>query len=1082
MKKIVYLFLEIILCVGMVACGDISKEKTEVTSENNRDDGIKSGYTIMVYMVGSTLEDYSKANASNDIQEMLDSGIDFEKNNVIVYTGGSTYWKINVSSNKNSTIQLKKDGQYEVVSETDIVENMGEADTLANFVNYCENNYSAEHYGLICWNHGGGPLNGFGNDEWFSYDGLTLDEMSEAMEKTSFRGDKKLDFIGFDACLMSSIEVADIWSNYARYLLASEESEPGDGWDYSALSKFNDTTDMLEIGREIVDKYSAYYENGIYQYENVDTTLACIDLNAVKEFEEEFEQLFEKMNGEFDAKILNYLYSRIDTKDFTSVSDKGTLYLDLVDLLDMIEQLETVYPGQLESLKDKYNKMVPYKQCSNYRNNGLSIYYPCVSVNEYQKYKQLDNKSVKGLENYQNYISRFVSFETSSGKEIDWKLSKFKEKKDEYTLKLSKEQKENTLSIKYNTYLKLDNGGYNLLNTNCVASLDNNGVIHIPKKQSVIRMKSEFDEKGMVWPVEQVYSDGENTIWRTRNTRFGETADSFEKQNFADVSILFTENEKGEITINDIEQTGMNGTVNAVSGKETIDSNEWKLLYYYLGNALKPVYDENKNVKPYSEWKDTGDSYFYEGMAIEEGMEFTRDEICLDDNIYCQVIVTDFSGEQYGSELKQVGITAKYKEYTQKIKGGEIKYRIYSDHAEEISYKGTASKVEIPKRIKGKKVTVIHSISSTDDILDSDENLKKIILPSTVKKIYSHAFFNNGELKEVNIPKGVEVIAPYTFAECRKLKSVDLPDSVRKIGYGAFQDAGINYINIPKNVECITPGAFTGAWNLENITISLKNTNYAVENGDLYTSDFKKLVKCCSNNADKYVVRDGVEEICDEALYLIKEAEEIVFPDSLKKIGKRETISNTKLKRIDIPDSVEKIEQEAFLLDNGLVFLNAIPELQITIGKNVADIGLSAFSDRYISSFTVDKENQWFSTKEGSLTNKSGDVLIQSIMNVSGAYSLPDGITTVLKDSLYGIATQKTKNDDLDKYDAVTELVIPDSVLYFYDDIENLEKIHIGKGVKFLDVETLNEAENLEIEIDNENSYYKVENGKIVNK
>jgi len=43
----------------------------------------------------------------------------------------------------------------------------------------------------------------------------------------------KFDFIGFDACLMATVETALTMSQYGDYLIASEETEPGVGWYYT---------------------------------------------------------------------------------------------------------------------------------------------------------------------------------------------------------------------------------------------------------------------------------------------------------------------------------------------------------------------------------------------------------------------------------------------------------------------------------------------------------------------------------------------------------------------------------------------------------------------------------------------------------------------------------------------------------------------------------------------------------------------------------------------------------------------------------------------------------------------------------
>ena len=123
-----------------------------------------------------------------------------------------------------------------MVAQTKGNANMGEPATLAAFLNFCHRHYPAEHMALVFWDHGGGPLWGFGVDETNNGDGLLLSELRDAMEMSPWaKGDAEssanghLDWVGFDACLMGSLESAALWSSYVDWMVASEEVEPGDG-------------------------------------------------------------------------------------------------------------------------------------------------------------------------------------------------------------------------------------------------------------------------------------------------------------------------------------------------------------------------------------------------------------------------------------------------------------------------------------------------------------------------------------------------------------------------------------------------------------------------------------------------------------------------------------------------------------------------------------------------------------------------------------------------------------------------------------------------------------------------------------
>lgn len=119
--------------------------------------------------------------------------------------------------------------------------NMGDENTLKEFINFTYANYEADYYDLVMWNHGGGAILGFGADENYDYDALTLTEISSGLKKTQFIGEgNKFEWVGFDACLMGMIEVADVMSDYAKYMIASEKVEAGAGWDYSCFRVLGD--------------------------------------------------------------------------------------------------------------------------------------------------------------------------------------------------------------------------------------------------------------------------------------------------------------------------------------------------------------------------------------------------------------------------------------------------------------------------------------------------------------------------------------------------------------------------------------------------------------------------------------------------------------------------------------------------------------------------------------------------------------------------------------------------------------------------------------------------------------------------
>ena len=229
--------------------------------------GEKKACTVMIYMVGSNLES-RLGNATKDLEEIDGAGLNFDNYNVIAYTGGSTRWVGNVPCDRNCVLDLSLEGEERIVAQTNGNANMGLPETLTAFLNYCGENYPADHNVLILWDHGGGPLWGYGVDELYDSDSLLLNEMRTAMDASVFKGGadgKKLDLVGFDACLMGSLECMTIWQDYADYYVGSEELEPGDGWNYEFLKVLDEPGTYSgghfagEVGSSILTSFEKYY-------------------------------------------------------------------------------------------------------------------------------------------------------------------------------------------------------------------------------------------------------------------------------------------------------------------------------------------------------------------------------------------------------------------------------------------------------------------------------------------------------------------------------------------------------------------------------------------------------------------------------------------------------------------------------------------------------------------------------------------------------------------------------------------------------------------------------------------------------
>lgn len=253
---------------------DMVKEKqTEIKGDG------KDQATVFVYMNGSDLES-EDGEATEDLCEMLAANISSQVN-VLVETIGTKSWSKRLGIASDHTQRYKVEaGNLMLVDDSLGQLDCTSPDTLADFISWGAENYPANRYILIFWDHGAGPVYGFGYDEHQSEDSvLTIDEIQTAIRQSGIY----FDIIGMDSCIMSSLELCCAMYNYCDYMILSEDFESGYGWSYTgwlnALSE-NSSISSEELGKIIVDDMIAdNEENG----EGASaSTLALIDESYMK--------------------------------------------------------------------------------------------------------------------------------------------------------------------------------------------------------------------------------------------------------------------------------------------------------------------------------------------------------------------------------------------------------------------------------------------------------------------------------------------------------------------------------------------------------------------------------------------------------------------------------------------------------------------------------------------------------------------------------------------------------------------------------------------------------------------------------
>ena len=325
--------------------------------------------TIMVYMCGTDLES-NYGMATSDLQEMASATIGSNVN-VLVETGGCRMWKNKIVSNSSNQIYKVETGGVRALEQNLGRKPMVDSSTLTEFIQYCQKNYPADRNILIFWDHGGGSISGYGYDELYKNSGsMDLAEISSALKAAGCT----FDWIGFDACLMATLETALVCNDYADYMIASEESEPGTGWYYTnwltMLSK-DTSIDTVTLAKKLIDDFvtTSTQASGSAQ-----VSLSIIDLA--------------EMQGTVPPALNSFATSTtalINSNNYATVSNARagarqfarSSRINQIDLVHFAKRLGTAEGNALASA---LQNCVKYNNTNISNAYGVSIYFPYEST------------------------------------------------------------------------------------------------------------------------------------------------------------------------------------------------------------------------------------------------------------------------------------------------------------------------------------------------------------------------------------------------------------------------------------------------------------------------------------------------------------------------------------------------------------------------------------------------------------------------------------------------------------------------------------------------------------------------------
>lgn len=341
----------------------------------------------------------------------------------------------------------------------------------------------------------------------------------------------------------------------------------------------------------------------------------------------------------------------------------------------------------------------------------------------------------------------------------------------------------------------------------------------------------------------------------------------------------------------------------------------------------------------------------------------------------------------------------------------------------DLAFRGTVNlrTIELPADLK-----------ETSHGLFSGSGLQSIALPQGLVTVGEDTFYDCDALTDVTIPDSVRYMEDYCFRDCNSLTTLELSPNTKKLGWGMFQDSGLQTITIPASCTYTEDYVFSGCNDLQRITYLGEDLAF----GDLAFRDCKGpaeidlpagLTKVSygmfmDSTVERIILPDTVTEIAELAFCNCDRLTEVQFPDAMTELGNYlfrdcdtiETLRlpaalkaipwglfwNSSLRELSIPDGVTTIHNQAFWDCEDLEKL-VVPRSVVTVGRenvfeNTPKLTIWCWADSFIHRYAEENGIPYVLMEEEIVepVNPFQDVREGDFFYESVLWALEQGITT----------------------------------------------------------------------------------------
>lgn len=338
-------------------------------------------WTILVYLDG---DNDLEPEALTDYAEMATVGSSAAMNIIVQFDriGSDEDWDDASSGDWRGTKRFRVERNKKPAKGNQLADlgelNMGNPRTLADFATWGIQSYPARHYALIFWDHGA-SWPGVASDDTSDGDMLTLPELAKALGDVRKRtGVQKLDLIGFDACLMSQIDVFQAVAPYGQIAIGSADLEPGEGWAWNAWLRdlaAKPPQDAAALAPSIIKSFAAFYK----KEKDPSVTLAAFDLAKIDQLSGQLDTLANALIAAMPKSYKAIGKARAHAAEYAS----GDTDISAVDLGYLADSLATAKLGpqvtdaaRTLSATIKGARIAGGFGADHPKSSGMSVYFP----------------------------------------------------------------------------------------------------------------------------------------------------------------------------------------------------------------------------------------------------------------------------------------------------------------------------------------------------------------------------------------------------------------------------------------------------------------------------------------------------------------------------------------------------------------------------------------------------------------------------------------------------------------------------------------------------------------------------------